>query len=360
MRILTRYVCRHFLRLFGLGLFSFLNIYLIVEFIERIDDFIEHQASLGNSAAYFLYKIPMILYLITPVAILLSAVLSLLILGRNNELTAMRACGVSLYRISAPILGMGILASGLLFLANEFVIPFTNKKVNQVFRVQIKKQAPRGVVRRDNIWFRSEDRAIWNIRSFDPDQNLFKGVTLYRLTPQHTLLERIDAKTVRWERGGWKFLDGQLRTFGDGMEPRTEAFAERLIQLPERPRDFKQVKKLPEEMSLVEIRHYIQGLRANGIDATKYTVDMHAKLSFPLVGFIMALVGIPFSLKTARSGGLARSLGLTLFIGFSYFVLFYAGLSLGHAGTLPPPVAAWATNVLFIAAGLYMMASVRG
>jgi lipopolysaccharide export system permease protein len=359
VKLITRYVCREFLGLFGLGLFAFLNIFLIVEFFERIDDFIEHHASFASGAAYFFYKIPMILFLVTPVAILLAAVLSLLVLGRNNEVTAMRACGVSFARIAAPILGLGAIASGFLFLANEFVIPFTNTRVQQIFQVEIKKRTPRWVVRRDNLWFQSKEGAIWNIRSLDPDQNIFKGVTLYRLTPQRTLLERIDAEAMRWDDKGWMFLNGRTRIFSDGTESKTEEFAEHLVMLPERPSDFKQAKKKPEEMNLVEIQNYIKGLRANGIDATQYTVDMHAKLSFPLVGFIMALVGVPFSLKTARSGGLARSLGLTILIGFSYFILFNTGLSLGHAGTLPASVAAWATNILFIATGLYMMASMK-
>lgn len=360
MRLLTRYVGSEFLRILLISALAFLSIYLIVDFFERIDNFLEKGTPPRQAVSYFLYKIPQILMQVGPPAILLASVFSLLLLGRNNEVTAMRACGLSLYRISFPILVWGAIGSLVIFLAGEYIIPFTNRKVNQIVQVYIKKQPLKGVIRVNRVWYRSENRTFWHIQSFDPDHNLLKAVTLYRLSPEGRVLERVDAATVNWDGKNWVFRDGQHRRFPPKGEVVTEEFSEARVHVLERPEDFLQIKKEPAEMTLSEISEYIRGLRASSIDAAKYVVDLHAKIAYPLVGLIMALVGIPFSLQTGRSGGLARSLMVTLLIGFSYFILFYAGVSLGHAGILPPVIAAWATNVIFLATGLYLMVSVQG
>jgi lipopolysaccharide export system permease protein len=349
-----------FLRLFLVSLFAFLSVYLIVEFFERIDDFLESGTQFKHAVGYFVYKIPLILTQVGPAAVLIASVFSLLLLGHNNEMTAMRACGLNLYQISLPILVWGAIGSVALLLAGEYLIPITNKKLNHIVQVYIYRKTPQGVVRRNKIWYRSENRIIWHIQSFDPDRNVLKGVTLYRLSPKGLVGERFDAETVVWDGKSWLFRNGLHRVFPGKGKVEAKPFAQTNIPVLERPEDFKQIRKEPGEMRLGEMTDYIDGLRANGIDATKYVVDFHKKMAYPLVGIIMALVGIPFSLHTGRSGGLARSIMVTLLIGFSYFILFYTGISLGHAGKLPPLVAAWATNIIFLAGGTYLMITVRG
>ncbi|MDA0999561.1 MAG: LptF/LptG family permease, partial [bacterium] len=126
-----------------------------------------------------------------------------------------------------------------------------------------------------------------------------------------------------------------------------------------KPADFKRTGQKPEEMSYLELDKYINTMKLNGVDITAYQVDLWAKLSFPFVSFVLALVGVPFSLKSQRSGGIALGVALTLFIGTTYLVIFYMGLSLGHASRLPPVIAAWGPNALFLAGGVYLLARVR-
>lgn len=360
MRLLSRYVGNQFIRIFLVSLLTFLAIYLIVEFFERVDDFLEKGTPLKQAVGYFVYKIPQILMQVGPAAVLLASVFCLLLLGDNNEVTAMRACGLSLYRISYPILVWGGIGSVVLFLASEYVLPVTNRKVNQIIQVYIKRKPPKWVIRKNNIWYRSDNRTIWHIRSLDPDRQILKGITLYRISPKGKVLERLDAQTAGWNGSAWVFRNGHHRKFPEKGGLESQAFMEFQIAVVEKPEDFLQIKKEPEEMNIGEMRDYILGLRANGVDDTKYRVDLNAKLAYPMVGIIMALVGLPFSLRTGRSGGLARSILLTLLIGFSYFILFYTGISLGHAGKLPPFLAAWSTNIIFVATGVYMMTTVRG
>ncbi len=360
MRLLTRYVGTQFIRIFLVSLFAFLSIYLIVEFFERIDDFLEKATPLEQAIGYFVYKVPQILIQVGPAAILLASVLSLLLLGHNNEVTAMRACGLSLYRISYPILVWGGIGSVILFLAGEYILPETNRRVNKIIQVHIKRKPPKWVIQKDKIWYRSDNQTIWHIRSLDTERQVLKGITLYRLSAKGKVLERLDAQSAGWNGSNWIFRNGQHRKFSEKGAVNSQTFKKAQVAVTEKPADFLQIKKEPGEMNVAEMGDYIRGLRSNGVDDTKYLVDLNAKLAYPMVGIIMALVGIPFSLRTGRSGGLGKSILITLLIGFSYFILFYTGISLGHAGKLPPFIATWSTNIVFIATGIYMMATVRG
>ena len=194
----------------------------------------------------------------------------------------------------------------------------------------------------------------------DTERQVLKGITLYRLSAKGKVLERLDAQSAGWNGSNWIFRNGQHRKFSEKGAVNSQTFKKAQVAVTEKPADFLQIKKEPGEMNVAEMGDYIRGLRSNGVDDTKYLVDLNAKLAYPMVGIIMALVGIPFSLRTGRSGGLGKSILITLLIGFSYFILFYTGISLGHAGKLPPFIATWSTNIVFIATGIYMMATVRG
>ncbi|MFQ5895344.1 MAG: LPS export ABC transporter permease LptG [Nitrospinota bacterium] len=359
MNLLVRHVLGQFLKFLALGMAGALNIFLAVEFIERVDDFIEKGASLADAANYFLFKIPQLAVWSVPLAVLMAVVLCLLTLSRQNEVTAMRACGVSLHRVVSPLLLASLGLSVLTFFANEYVIPYTNRRVSHILNVRIKGHAPRGFRRVNRIWYRSEDGTIWHIEFFDPFNDRMKGVSLLRPDGAGGLRERVDAAGARWEGGRWWFEEGFYHRFSAGGGVRSEPFSRRTFPLEDKPSDFKRTGKDPAEMSFGELREYIHTLRVNGLDPTRYEVDLQAKLSLPLVSFVLALVGVPFSLRTSRSGGIALGVALTLLIGFLYLLLYHLGLSLGHAGLLPPVLAAWAGNILFAAAGTRKLIEVR-
>lgn len=362
MSILSRYIMRQFFRMIVICQAGAITLFLMAEFIERIDDLVEKKAAFSDGFLYFIFKIPQLVIFSIPLTILLACVLSLVLLSRGNEIVAMRACGASIIRVVSPILVASFGITILTFFANEYIVPYSNRRVNHIWEVRVKKIPPRSYIRTDQIWLRSEDNTIWHISTFDFFKNRMKDVTLYRLDKHDRLYQRIDAQSVRWIPSvrRWLFSEGLIHYFGPDGTIRQEPFDAAHFPLREKPEDFKRTGKKPEEMNWNELREYIKIMRTNGVDSTQYTVDLWAKLSTPFIGFVLALVGVPFSLTTSRSGGVALGVAITISIGAVFLVLFYVGISLGHAGRLPPLLATWGPNFLFLAGGSYLLTLVRG
>ncbi len=362
MSILSRYILAQFLRMTLLCQAGAITLFLIAEFIERVDDFIEKKATLLDSALYFLYKAPRLVFLSVPLTVLLASAFTLILLSRGSEVVAMRANGMSLYRIAAPILIASLGISCLTFLANEYVVPLANRRGDYVWRVNIKKVGLRTHIQRDKIWHRSQDDTVWQIAHYDPYAEKMRGVTLYRVDGEHRLTRRIDAETAIWSsaRKHWTLHQGVVHHLADEGQIRRETFEKKIFALKAEPEDFKRTGRDPEAMNYQELARYIQGLRKSGADPTRYLVDMWAKISAPFISFILALVSVPFAIRGGRSGGAALGVTIAVAVGAAYLVLFYASLSFGHAGRLPPVLAAWAPSAIFLTGGAYMLASMRG
>jgi lipopolysaccharide export system permease protein len=357
MRILSRYVLGEFARFFTVTLTAFMMIFLLGDFIEKVDDYIEHKAAVADIARYIAYQLPNVAFLVTPLAVLLSTLLALGTLSKNSEVIAMKASGIPLYRIAAPVFIAAVALSGVLFWANETVIPYCNQKAEYVKHVRIEKKPAIPSLKHDKLWFRGPRGEIINIGlvDFKSDVPVCYGVTFYRLDKDFNLVGRVDAASMEWERGRWVLQKGIAYDFLQGGGIKAGKFASMPVDLPEKPDDFRRAEKLSEEMNLTELRSYIDRLRAEGYNPAKYVVDLHGKISFTLANIIMVIVAVPFSLKTSRSGGMALGVGICIVLAIGYWFLFSFSMSLGHAGRFPPFFAAWFANLLFLAGGGYML-----
>ncbi|HOO90137.1 MAG TPA: LPS export ABC transporter permease LptG [Syntrophales bacterium] len=358
MNILDRYILKEFIKIFTVMLVSLIGLYLIADFFERMRMFLSNHATVRQMTSYFLMTIPMILSQMIPVAFLLGTLLSFGILSKNSEITAMKANGVSLYRISLPIIILSFAICIVAFLLNEFVTPYTNQKAKYVKYVEVQKRERMGSFKQNEIWYRSQ-KGIYNFSVFDPRTNTLKGIRINFFDREMNLYERIDAKEARWEGGKWIFKDVLVTTFPEDGLPVLEKIPSRIIDLPESPSDFMAVQKSSEEMGLVELNRFIQKIRSEGYDTIRYRTDLHGKVAFPLVNIILAILGVSFSLKSERSGGIAQSIGAGIIIGFSYWIVFAFTISLGHSGTIPPVIAAWAANFILGIAALIMFIRVK-
>ncbi|MEA1970701.1 MAG: LPS export ABC transporter permease LptG [Thermodesulfobacteriota bacterium] len=358
MNILDRYILKEFIKIFILILVSLTGLYLIADFFERMRMFLSNHATLGQMVSYSFLNIPMILSQMIPVTTLLSALLSFGILSKNSEITAMKANGVSLYRISLPIIILSFAICISAFLLSEFITPYANQKVKYIKLVEIQKREKLGSFKQNQIWYRGKN-GIYNFSMFDPRTNTLKGIRINLFDREMNLHERIDAKEARWEDGRWVFRNLLVTTFPKGEFPSLEKIPSRVIDLPESPSDFMAVQKSAEEMGLVELNRFIKKTRSEGYDTTKDRTDMHGKIAFPLVSVILAILGISFSLRSERSGGVAQSIGTGIIIGFSYWIVFAFAISLGRSGTIPPVAAAWAANFIFGIAALIMFMRVK-
>ncbi len=358
MSTLSRYMVREFTYNFILGLGAFSAIYLIVEFFERINAFLYNKAPLGMMASYFLNKVPSILFQVAPAAILLATIITLGIMLRHNEIMALRSGGISLPRIVLPMIGVVILLYFLLLGLNEWTLPAANQKARALRDLIVNKKKPVAVFKQSQIWIHSH-QAIYNIKLYHPEQDLMEGVTVYRFDPSFRLSERIDARSARWKDGQWIFAEASVTSFPPDGFPIRKSHPQFVLSLPETPADFRIVDKNPEEMNFEELREYVRKIERDGYNSSKYRTAMHHSLSFPFIGVIMAVLGIPIALRKERGAGIAVGVGFSILISFIYLVVYSFGLELGKAGTLPPLLAAWLGNLIFALVGLYWLLSVR-
>ena len=358
-RILHRYVTREFLKVFGLSLSSLIFIYIVVLFFQKMDLFIKYKAPFYLIFEYIPYKLPEVTFQWTlPYAVLLATLLTLGNLSRHSEITALKAGGVSLYRITFPLLFIALLISLCSFLGNEYLVPYTNQRSHYLLEVKVRKEKPRGFFKDYKIWYRGDHR-IFNIRLLDPQKQILKGLTIYEFDNDFRCTQRIEAREARWVQGKWRFYDGAIRDFAESSSVRVVPFKELEFFLQENWGSFEKIERASREMSYTELRTYIQKIQSAGYDATRYLVDLYSKHSYPLLNLIMVLIGIPFALKTGRSGGVALSIGISVMIGFAYGVTFYTFLSFGRSGILAPLLASWIPTFLYGLAGVFALMNVR-
>lgn len=353
-RILARYLIGEFLRIFGLAVVAFVVVYLIADFSDRIDDFLKHQAAAGSIVRYFLFKIPKIVNEVIPIAVLASLLLSLGGLTRHNEVTAMRASGLSTLQIVAPLLVTCLALSLVSFAWNETVVPYFAGRARYVNQVEIKKRQLPGVVGDQQIWAHGQDR-FYNIQSFDARKNVLVGVTIYPIDTEFRLRGLVRIPRARWVKEAWRYPRGHELEFGLDGEIRSVALGPGILELEETPADLQAVKRDSEEFSYRELAALVESYGQKGLDTTEYRVDLHLKIAVPFICAVMALISVPLGLRGGRSSSLASNIGTGLLIGASYWFVLALAVSLGHSGVLPAFVAAWAANVIFAAIGGFLL-----
>ena len=356
--ILGRYVGWEYLRYLLLAVGSFLVIYLVVDFFDRVGRFVQKDVPAGVILEYFLSRVPASAVQVMPIALLLASQLSLLVMSRHNEVLAMRSCGVSPGVVVWPLVVLAALASAGTLLLSEAVVPRTSARALAI-ESRFLDRPPSGLpAKQSNVWYRAE-HSIYSIASVDRRLNRLVDISIFRFDDQFRLVERIDAADARYVGPDWEFRDVVERQFTPGGEIRTQVFDRRRIPLPETPAQLAGGRRELEAMSFGELRRNIEQLEARGYDVTRYRVDLHAKLALPAAGIVMTLLGIPLALRVGREGGAASGVVATLALGFAFWVAISIGLAFGRSGVLPPAAAAWGPNLAFCLAGGYLFTAVR-
>jgi len=359
MTILDRYILREFTKLFCLIVVSLICLYLIVDFFERIRMFLSNNATLYQIFSYFIFTIPTIMSQMIPVGILLASLLTFGMLSKNSEITAMKANGVSLYRIVLPVIVCSLVVSGFSFLLSEFITPYTNQRAKYIKLIEVQKREKLGSFKNNQIWYRGQN-GIYNFSIFDPDTETLRGVRINYLDKNMQLTMRVDAKEAKWKDGAWIAHEALVTTFPKDGFPYLSFQKLMNIDLPEEPSDLMIAQRNTDEMGYWDLKKFINKIQSEGYDATRYLADMHGKTSFPLVCVILSILGFSFSLlRHERSGGVAQSIGAGIVIGFSYWIVFAFALSLGRSGTISPLLAAWTANILFGIAAIVFLARIK-
>lgn len=345
MTLLNRYLTLEILKKFVFVLAAVVVIFIAVDFIEKIDDFMDAGLSTARILQYFEYKTPFIVAQITPVGILLAVLIVLGVMNRNNEIVALRAGGISVYYILRPIVTLGFIVGVCLFFLSEVIVPITVAKANRIWTEEVRKNAL-VTSKRKNIWSRGK-RAIYHIKYYEPEKRTVHGVTLNYFDKDFNLLRRVDARTGVYKDGKWFFQHIMAQERTPNGDYRTTLFDEGEERLDLTPEDLKEGVKKSEEMSFTGLLDYVREVEADGYDATRYRVDLHKKIAFPFICIIMSALGTSIAIRRKSKENLSVSIATGLLIIFTYWVLFSFCLSLGKGEMLPPFIAAWAVNLIF-------------
>jgi lipopolysaccharide export system permease protein len=349
--ILDLYLARGFLRIFFSSLLIITALFMIVDLFDRADAFFDAGASLWTVIRYFIYKIPLSISRIIGFATLFSTLFTLGMLARTQEITAMRASGLSVQRIALPLIVLSFAICGATFFLNESLVPAFSHRADTIYKTEIRNKKQQSLFGNRDIWLRGDGSFI-NIDHFDTLTNTMEGVTVFILNRDFSLRGFVEIPRGRWNGTKWEIEQAvEWRFLPDGKMVNLEIVAPPPIT--ETPEDLKLLARDASEFTYFDLQKQIADMKAKGIDATAYEVDLQTKVALPFISPLMVLLAVPFALKKHVSGGIALSFGVAMLIGFGYWVLIAFCISLGHSGALPAWLAAWAPNLIFTLIGIY-------
>jgi lipopolysaccharide export system permease protein len=362
MTILFRYILREFSKIFGMCFAGLVTIYLVIDFFEKVRRFLRYESGLVPILTYFALKIPSISFQVAPFAILVSTLLTLGLLARSNEITAMRSCGISLLWMSSPFLLFASAVSLVLLTFSSIIIPLASEKAEEVRVIQIEQKPAPVTIQAAQPWARVSANALMKISEIDTTGMTVRGVRIFYFRPPFQLERITEAEEGRYTPTGWTLLNGHHRRFLEGDTAELVPFTEQLIKIPLIPDDFSSsLIGNSDTMTFREIRNYLGRFRHEGFSFTRLLTDYYGRVAFPLVTVVMVVVGIALSLRRSgvRGGSMAVGIGQAFIVGFCYWTTHSVAIALGRGGALAPMLAGWMANALFLSFGLYLLLKVR-
>ena len=346
MSIIDKYLTQEIFKQFALVLTAVVGIYVAVDIFENVDKFLESELPATRIITYLLLKLPLILNQIIPVAILLAILVTFGLMNKNNEIIALKCSGISVYYLLRPIIIIGVLFAGILFVFSESIVPITISKANHIWRVEIKKKASI-TARQKNIWIKGH-RSIYFISYFNPKDLTISGVTLNYFDHDFNLVRRVDGSSGKFQDGQWILYDLMEKVLDAKSGDYQISFhQEQIQQIDFLPEDLKRAAKKSEEMNFKELYAYVQAVESEGYDATPYRVDFHAKFASPVACIILCLIATGIAAKRRSREALSIVIAYGIGVVFLYWILHSFCLSLGYGGVLPPFFAAWISNFIF-------------
>ncbi len=362
MRRLDRYVMGKFLKALFFGLLTFCTIFVLVDLVEKVDDFLDQDLPLHIIGMYYVFFLPRIFSLMVPVALLLSSLVVVGKLSSTNELTIIKCGGTSLYRFMAPFIIAGLLVSVGMTLFDGWGVPKINALRINLERTYLNRNQVSGG--RFNLFFQDTDNRIVSLEYFDTETETARRVSIQQFSADDptVMIRRIDGATMRWNEaaGDWTLFDGFIRSFAsDSAVPvnkreRIERFdslaAGKLILTPS---TIIEMQQTPDEMALDTFHDYIQRQQKAGSDVARLQVDFHGKIAFSFASLVVVFFGVPFA-SVKRRSGVSVQFGVSILICFTYLVGQKLSQVFGYNGAIPPLLAAWLPNALFFLAGCYV------
>ena len=353
-RLMDLYLLRRFLAYFGMMMLTFVALFEVFTFFELLDDIARHRVPFLTVVNYFRYLTPYLLYQLAPLGALVAVLTTLGVMSKNNEIVACKASGISLYRLAMPLLLAGLTLAATMIILDDVYLPYANQR-QDALRNQIKGK-PAQTYTRPQRWIFGEKGKIYNYDLFEPDKNLFAGLTVVELDPgTFHVKRRVFASRATWSesQNTWLLESGWVRDFEDGRVSNYQKFkATALSELSEPPTYFNREVLQAFQLSFRQLGNYIQELRNAGFDISTLTVQWYVKIAFPLIAPVSMLLAIPYAFRVGARGAIT-GVALGLALGIAYWSLARLLQAMGGVGQMPPPFAAFAPDLIFYFLGMY-------
>lgn len=366
--ILDRYIIRQFLSTVIFGLVTFLLIFVVIDMMEHLDDFIDANAPLMTIVQYYLAFTPEIIKLMTPVAMLLGALFVVGRLTNQNELPAMKSSGLSLYRFLTPFILVALAVSILSIYFNGWIVPYANQKKASIERTNLRPSlSNRSML---PLFFQDGKTRLVSINYYESVKQVGYRVSVEEFADSNAtvLRRRYDARQMEWGhpwanegdslRDGWILINGGIREFEGETERITPFNRMALGRLSISPTDIEKKQRKPDEMNYTDLREFITNQQKAGQDVSRWLVDYHNKIAFPFASVIVVLFGVPFA-SIKRRSGIAIDFGVCVAVTFIYLGFMKTSQVFGYNGDLNPLLTAWLANIIFLALALVNLLRVQ-
>ncbi len=359
-QILDSYVLSSFLFYFAVTLFCLVTMSQVFIFFDLLGDVVKNHIPMSHVVKYHLYLTPSLIYTTLPIAVLVSILATFGVMTKNNEVTAFKACGISVRRLGIPVLLMSGALSALLFAFDYSYIPQANQIQDAILN-EIKGRPVQTYLHPERKWI-IHDYRIFYFKYFDPSEKLMVEPYVFELDPKsfHVVRE-ISANRARWQQNinAWVWEQGQATNLCGVDECSVQKFtATTFAEIAETPDDFLKEVKQDKQMNYIELGQYIRGLQETGFDTVKLHVQYYKKFAVPVFALIMALISVPFGFLVGNRGAMT-GIGVGMAVAMTYLATGLLFDQFGNVNLLPPMVAAWAPDTVFSVAGLYLMLRMR-
>jgi LPS export ABC transporter permease LptG/LPS export ABC transporter permease LptF len=356
-QIVDTYILSHFLFYFLIWLASLVSMTLIYNFFELIGDMIRNHIPLLKMFTYLFFLSPTLIYTSLPISVLLAVLGAFGVMTKQNEVTAFKACGVSLFRLAMPVFVASVLFSGALFAFDFYYVPGANRK-QDALRDEIKGRATQTYLNPNRKWIWGASSRIFFYKYFDPNEKMMAGVYVFELEPNTFQLTReIAAERAHWNPSlkTWIFENGWNSDFQGTQRLATHTFGGQTFpELTEDPNYFLKEAFQDKQMNFMQLDRYIRDLQQSGFDTIRLQVQFHRKFSVPIFAMIMALIAVPFAFLVGSRGAMT-GIGVSIAIAIVYWGISILFEKIGDVNQLPPAMAAWSPDAVFSLAGLYLL-----
>ena len=358
MNKLDQYLLRQFWAILGISVMGFVSIFVIVDLIENLDRFMDNKVPVGIVFQYYLYTLPWFVSIGLPMSMLLSTVFSLGSMVKRNEWTAMKASGISLYRVTLPLILSGIFMSGGSFVLDNKLVAYGNEKRFEIDRDYVKRKSRHKLKNTlKNIFLQKNVSSHISLGKYTITKSIGRDLTLVDLG-NGSIQKRIDAKKITWnpDSSKWIVNSYSIRDFDeDGIESKVVlGEKDTLLDLGFLPEEIQQQARKPDELDYYKLTERIIELKGNGVDTLRWEVTRYLKISFAFTNLIVVLFGIPLVVLEEKNS-LSFGAGASVFVIFDYYAFIKFGQSLGFNGIVEPLLSAWLGNIIFLSGGLLLL-----